>query len=196
MGDGVEGNQSRWITLHAKKKACMESHSVALAELKLKMIPPTEIPVTTVTPTTSVVSNTIPAMLSIFWEECRKNKKMRPFVEDMEKQLKLEFDDPDDEEPYTFDPKDACERAIISASIFRKEFTKKKEEISALEYARKHEVNELQQQIKHLETRTLILETSLTSQKSITAGYAERIATLETELGLYKTKYPDPINID
>jgi hypothetical protein len=190
MGDGHEGNQSRWITLHAKKKECSEAHVVALEALKLKMTTPHSDSSTT-SVVTSSISSPDSVTLSMFWEECKKNKKMRPFVEDLEKQLTPEHDDPE-EEPFVFNAKDACEHAIINASIFQKEFTKKKEEYSELEYIR----DDLQRQITQLGLRTSFLEQSLATQKNISNEYAERLAMLETELGIYKAKYPDPINVE
>lgn len=105
----------------------------------------------------------------------------------------MEEEDPEDD--YTFDAKHACERAIINASVFRSEFTKKKDEYDKMDYARRCEVEELQQRIKQLEARTQILEESLRIQKSSVSSHAERITELESALDVYREKYPDPINI-
>lgn len=204
MGDGYEGNHGRWVTLHARKKECVAAHPSAFAVFKSTIAssaaesaaPITSITLTPVTPSSSSVDT-----MASFWEQCRKSKKLLPFVEEFEKQITPEDDDPDD--PFVFDPKNACERAIINACVFHKEFTKKKEELMTLECATKQEVINLQTQIKTLEGRTKYLETTLIEftskyyeQTKIVEEHTTRIKALETELGLYKAKYPDPINVD
>lgn len=192
MGDGYEGNHGRWVTLHSRKKECVDAHPAAFTQLKDRIAALSSdaaSPISVLT-TTSPCHTTVKT-IDDFWDTCRKNKRLRPYVEDIEKFMETE--DPSDD--YAFDAKDACETAIINACVFRLEFTKKKDEYDKMDCARRYEVDELQRRIKQLEMRTNILEESLRVQKNTVASHTERITELETEISLYKEKYPDPINI-
>lgn len=197
MGDGYDGNHGRWVTMHARKKECSAAHSGALTTFKT-VITTTVAEAISLTPPTCTVPIISPSSLSesmaLFWEQCRKNKKLLPFVEAFEKQIMPEEDDPED--PFIFDPVDACERAIINACTFHNDLTKKKKELNTFECATKQETFALQRQITTLEFRIKYLESKYYEQTNKTDEHKSRIEALEAELGLYKSKYPDPINID
>ena len=157
LTDGYNGNGSRWVVLHQKRKACKLAHKEALKEFKEKLIAPAaETPVAVHIPEKSG-SDEDP--VDILWNKCKQRACVRPFMEDVEKQHKEDYDDnSDNEDPYTFAPTEGFRYCIDMAIGFKRETEKLNQRITTMKTDFEKELSSHKQMIHDLQMRIKQLE--------------------------------------
>jgi uncharacterized membrane protein len=179
LDNGVFGNGSRWVELHAKSADCKKAHKQRFSELKHKIgeyVSHPAVPVILQVP----VTNTVSAL----WDKLKAMPQLAPFMKDIEIacQESYEFDS-DNEQEFVFDAADGFHTTVTTAIGYRREATKLKDSTSKMEDAHESEIIQMQADIYKLNMQVTNL---LEDNKQLN----QRVRSLERENGRYKSTYP------
>lgn len=187
-GVATEGHTrqgSRWVSNHMKHKSCKNAHKEALKAFKEKLIAPAaETPVAVHIPEKSE-SDEDP--VEILWSKCKQRACLRPFMEDIEKQYKEDYDDnSDNEDPYTFAPTEGFRYCIDMAIGFKRETEKLNQRIATMKTdfekelsSHKQMIRDLQQEAAKQEQRLMKLQAENDHKNQMIIDLQMRIKQLE-----------------
>lgn len=151
------GHGARWVSIHEKKAECRKAHPAAFAALKkriaetkaaaaeAKTAPPPSPPPLRGYVAAPPPPTPTPTTLTALWDECKANRKLRPFITDVETDIITEAEYDDDPTPFTAEA--GFKRAICNAVGYQKQVTKTKEDMDALVLAHDAELTAHRQEI-------------------------------------------------
>ena len=174
MGDGVSGNGSRWVEMHAKSKECKKSHKQRLAEFKQKIGEVAQ-------PTTVIIQTPVSNSVSALWDKLKAMPQLSPFMKEIEAAYQ-EFES-DNDGSFVFDAAEGFKQTAISAVGYRRETLKCKEDKCQMEETHESILMEMRDKIHKLTTQVNNL---LDDNKQLN----QRVGLLERENGRYKSTYP------
>ena len=182
VGDGVNGNGSRWVEMHAKSEGCKKAHKQHLAEFKQNIG-------TVNTPQTVIVQAPMSNNVSALWEKLKAMPKLSPFMKEIEAACQECFDnDPDNQGSFVFDSAEGFERTVRTAIGDRKATLKLNNDKTQMESSYESELIEMRDEIRKLNIQVNNL---LADNKQLN----QRVNMLERENGRYKAAYP-PLSDD
>jgi hypothetical protein len=176
--DGVSGNGSRWVELHAKRSECKKEHRKLLAELKEAIgvpVAPAPVPTPVAPPINSV---------SALWEKLRSMSQLAPFMKEIERTCK-EFHDEG-----RFDAEEGFETTIKAGVGYRKESSKYTEEKEKMEQTHESMIQELRNELTDLRYQVRGLQSENKQQAAEIVEMRKRITVLERENNRYRELYP------
>ena len=180
MGDGVSGNGSRWVEMHANKTDCKKAHMQCLAEFKQKI---GEI---AIQPTPVIIQAPISNSVSTLWDKLKAMPQLTPFMKDIETACQECYDlDSDTEGAFMFDAEEGFQRTVSSAIGYRRETLKFNDVKTQMEES--HELTLIEMRSK-IHTLTTQVSNLLADNKQLN----QRVGMLERENGRYKAAYPPP----
>lgn len=188
VGDGVSGNTSRWVELHAKKTECKKPHRARLAELK-------EVIGTAAPVTPSIIpAPKPPNSVGSLWDKLRTNHHLIPFMKEIEAGCQ-EFHEEEDGE-FVFDPTEAFENALKSAVGYRKDTLRFNEEKNKMETDHDSELATLRCDIMVLQNEVRCLRRDNSDQTHEIDELRARVTMLERQNKRYKEACPSLVAED
>lgn len=187
-GVATEGHTrqgSRWATNHMKQKACKAAHKEALKEFKTKLVG--DIPISVSVVETPVKPQCDEDPVEILWNKCKERPRIKPFLEDIERQYKEEYEDNSDiEEPYVFAHSEGFRYCIEHAIGFKKRIAQleqtmeqMRKEFDAELKANKETISGLQQEVYKQKQALTSLEEENAKQREMITDLQKRIQQLE-----------------
>jgi hypothetical protein len=211
MTEGVEGNGARWVSLHDKKADCKKAHKEALAAFRVRHAEAKEscaLSAPAPTPAPIAVEKIAPApdRVAALWEECTKDKRNKPIVEEVEERCKYNsgFDDDSDTDTkgaFVLDPAEGFRDLMCLCVAKTKQITEQINDYNELEHKSdlmrydfdraKEEITNIKRyvcdQAAQISKQATQINELLKNRKEL----EERIAHLEKINGIYRAKHPE-----
>jgi hypothetical protein len=165
MSDGTTGNGSRWITLHARNAECKAAHTDARAVFRQEL-----------DDVSAVVTCSTPCLLENLWREWKKDRRLRPMMEEVEDICKWMY-----EENPVFEPSEGMRQAIITAVGYKKAMELSKAELTKLAIEHDAELITQRDVISKQGRDISALEMVVRSQEREIAELRMRMTVLEKE---------------
>jgi hypothetical protein len=191
LTDGYNGNGSRWVVLHQKRKACKLAHKEALKEFKTKIAGDLPQPAPIIQEAITHHSDEDP--IGMLWNKCKEDTNCRQFMTEIENKCtgNLWADDSDEEDIETdpFDSTEGIKSCIDHAIQYKKDLDKVNCKLQQMETANdtlKYDIGTLNTTVSTLKTninemheKMSALETKNKTQEDLIAQLQKRIQQLE-----------------
>jgi len=172
MSDGYDGNGARWVTLHSRKAECRAGHAAALAALRKEL---GAVPTQAALPVQQLPPPSVP--LESLWQEWKTDRRLRPFMEEVEDTCKWMCED---EDP-VFDPTDGLRQVIVSAVGYKKEMEMSKAELTNIAVRNDEELMVYRDALTKQRRETGCLEVAVQQLEREVADLRKRLVAIERE---------------
>lgn len=188
LTDGYNGNGSRWVALHRKRKECKSAHNEAVKEFKTKLVGDIPMPVSVVETPVKPQSDEDP--VEILWNKCKENKKYTAFMTEIEERCNINFsDDSEDDDVEQFDPVEGVKACIQYAIQYKKDLHEVNVSLELIETENntlKYDIctlntiiSTMKQNMYDMQQRLWDVERENKNQAALIAQLQERIQQLE-----------------